>query len=402
MSRVNERMWTCLVWSIMGCTLFLPLSVAVTEPLVFLSVLVLVLLSIREPSVWPALRSNVLLIPVVLFVGVTVVVSLLWGVRPLQSVSKFHRLLFLGLVWAVPLADRFYADRRSSLFWAKRLAFCFVVGTTVLGLFDLVRIPWLTLQGGDLFDAGNMRDPQFFMVSLVGLYAMLLIGHTRFKMSWWLLSLGANAAGLILHFKRGVWLSFCIVFALLVVHSRKWRFIAAMMLAVVALAAVPQVRERLTALKDVTTVKEGGRYLLWTEVAPVLFEKYPMGMGWVAVTHDDFIENTPHPVQPRLNHLHNNLLEMRLELGWSGLIAWLIMILSAMVLQLRMFFSKQWADASGPWMATTCTLALGGLLLDGMVESNFRDGEIMVLFCLLMGWTVLLWNAFKENRSVEG
>jgi hypothetical protein len=75
-------------------------------------------------------------------------------------------------------------------------------------------------------------------------------------------------------------------------------------------------------LTDEWSNRQGGRYVLWMDVAPVLLKQYPQGMGLKATRHEDLTRISPR-VQPNLDHLHNNVIQVRLELGWAGLLAWL-------------------------------------------------------------------------------
>ena len=107
-------------------------------------------------------------------------------------------------------------------------------------------------------------------------------------------------------------------------------------------------------------------------------------MGWKSVRHEDFVAVTDQ-VEPRLNHLHNNLLQIRLELGWFGLIAWTLWM-GAVGWQLY-----RAARARGAGTCGDGTLALGllgaftGLMINGLVEYNFGDSEVFLLMLFLIG-----------------
>jgi O-antigen ligase len=86
-----------------------------------------------------------------------------------------------------------------------------------------------------------------------------------------------------------------------------------------------------------------------------------------------------------LNHLHNNLLQLALEIGWLGALAWLGWVTHVLVVALR-----AWRDLPRDQVVERATLigALGGwiaLLINGMVEFNFGDSEVYMLMNLLMG-----------------
>jgi hypothetical protein len=387
--RVLEYLLIALAFSI-------PLSISVAEPLAFLAVGVWGV-TLRHRERRDLLRTNVLLIPLAAFILYTVIFSLGWGVRPLRSLDKFHRLLFLLLPFIAEagLLRRLPHCSEQKL---REALLAFVAGATLLGLYDLVRVPLYAVNGGDLYDAGNMRDPQFYLVSLCLLAAFWVTGPAGRVRLFWLASLFLNAAGLLLHFKRGVWMAAITAMLILAVRARRWRILALVVLCAGAMLLLPQVRQRLAHLKEVGTVRLGGRYVLWTETMPALYEAYPAGMGWCAVTHQDFVDHSENFVQEKLNHLHNNVLQIRLELGWCGVALWTIIMGSVLVLFLR---SGPALPASCGWMNLGLFSAFCGLLLNGLVEFNFGDTEIMMLYCLLMGFAVILRRISKSYAESE-
>lgn len=291
----------------------IPISISVAELAAFLSVACWLFL-LRKKEFRTLAWSNPLLLPIALFVFVAIGVSFVWGVRPMRSLDKSHRLLFLLLAFMMEAGLK---REKSVCTWknVRWTAFAFITGCTLLGFYDLIRIPWYAYGGGEIYDAGNMRDPQFYMCALCLLIALWAYGVHREKRWLWALVLFANAAGLILHFKRGVWIAFCCSMLLIAIKTKRWKILIALVLCALALLLVPQVRERIARLKEVTEVQTGGRYVLWSDTAPALFKAYPYGMGWSCVTHDDMMEHSTYPVQEKLNHLHNNILQMRLEQG---------------------------------------------------------------------------------------
>jgi O-antigen ligase len=113
-------------------------------------------------------------------------------------------------------------------------------------------------------------------------------------------------------------------------------------------------------------------------------------MGWYAVTHEDFVPHTEY-VQPHLDHLHNNLLQVALETGWLGLAVWLAwMGLTARVLYVA-YRRLQPGPSPLSGVAAGGLAAFGGLMLNGLVEYNFGDTEILMLLSFIMGLSAMLY-----------
>ncbi|MGD9873057.1 MAG: O-antigen ligase family protein [Kiritimatiellia bacterium] len=275
----------------------------------------------------------------------------------------------------------------------------FIAGAAAQAVWDLVRVPVLVMRFGvNLYDTGNMRDPQMYLVALCLLMAMLLFRRDQRRPGpLFYAALLLNAAGLVIHFKRGVWISFFIALFLLVLMTRRWKVLLAAALVAGSLVFVPQVQQRLSGLKDEFRTGQGGRMALWADVAPALISEHPLGMGYCATRNEDFTPHTAY-VQPKLTHVHNNILQMILELGWQGLAVWILWMGVALVSYVRLLRDPA-LDASGDrWAAAGGLAALAGLLLNGMVEYNFGDSEILMVYCFLMGVAILLQ---RRSRGIS-
>jgi O-antigen ligase len=232
-----------------------------------------------------------------------------------------------------------------------------------------------------------MRDPQMYMVSLCILLAPFMGQGAGKKQVPAPVALGLNAIGLVLHFKRGAWFSFLLSAVVMSWLARRRKVVMAVVLCAVALVCVPQVRVRLQLLKQEWSDSQGGRHVLWTKVAPAMLKQYPLGMGYKATRHQDFLPYAAY-VQPKLDHLHNNILQVTLEMGSAGLAAWL----GWMAVTFWMLYS---ASRGRPGEAAQLALGLLGafcaLMFNGMVENNFGDSEILMLLCFLMGLSFVIY-----------
>ena len=343
--------------------------------------------------------------------------SVFWSIRPELTLAKSDRLLLLGLLVAVPWLGQVPGCDPHAL--ARKLVLCFLAGATVQALMDVVSIPWsfaqasaahdAMVQAGQLskralrptlFDMGNMRDPQFYMVSL-----SLLIGWALYRRGpalpgWWWVATVLNTAAFVLQFKRGAWLAFLASTVIMALVAGKRKVLGVLVVLVALTLALPAVRERLMLLKDELRLRTGGRYALWTVIAPRMYEDYPTGIGWKAARHEDFTCYQV-KIQPKLNHLHNNVLQMRLELGWPGLAVWSAWMLAFLGLMggnfRRLRSDRLWAGLAYGM--------LGGYLalhLNGMVEYNFGDSEIYMLFIMLMALALLMRAAHPGERPAPG
>ncbi|MFH1026965.1 MAG: O-antigen ligase family protein, partial [Pseudomonadota bacterium] len=277
----------------------------------------------------------------------------------------------------------------------------FLVGTTALGLFDVVRVIVQVRRGVELYDTGNMRDPQMYMVSLCFLIALLIQQMGKRVNRLAAPALLVNLIGIVLHFKRGVWFAFALAAGVMGLLTRRLWIVVLIVLCAVSLLIIPQTRERLHMLKKEWSIGQEGRYALWTQVAPSLLREYPQGMGFGAVKHEDFLKYTRY-VQPKLNHLHNNVLQVAVELGWAGLAVWMFWMSVALWMLYSAYDRARVGHDLMAWVALGAFGAFCGLMFDGMVEYNFGDSEILMLICYLMGLTSILWERQLDMERAGG
>ena len=315
------------------------------------------------------------------------------GGRPLDSVPKLSRLIWFLLIYLVPAAVLRSPDGP----WPalRSVSTALIAGSCVRAAYDLVRIPLALLSvphGKDpffhMFSQGSMRTPQFFMAAACFAVAALHAA-TRRGPAWARLAL--LAGGIVIHFKRGVWMASAGAVTLMAAISRRRRWLLFILLAAAACAALPPVRARWAALRT-DQMKPGSRIEMWAKAAPPLMREYPLGMGWGAMHNSDLRPYVP-LIEPKLNHLHNNLLQIRVELGRPGSALWLAWMIQ--LVWMAGLAAARMRSGAGPAPALTMGIlgAATGLLLNGFVEYNFGAGPILMLYALLMGMTAAAWVA---------
>lgn len=372
-SRLERAIGGCLA----GWAFSIPISIAAAQIFLYPTCLLALAYWIRTRDRSP-LKSPIFL-PAVFFLLAAILASAL-GDRPGYSLWKTRRLaVLLPVLFAVGTIAR----SRGGLSTAFRLGACFLAGATLHALYDAVRIPVSAARGEWLYGLGTMRDPQFYMVALLMIAAgwpVRMAPRTR----WLLLAAaGACAAAFLLHYKRGSWFAFAATYPVLCLIRRRFRPLLVLALLAGLALALPQTRARLELIRTEFSTKKGGRWTLWTRVAPVLIRDHPMGMGVAAATNEDF-RRVHRRVEPKLNHLHNNPLQVLLETGWIGLAAWLAWMVAVFRLMIRNL-RRTAGDAPALAAALALLASFLGLMLNGLVEYNFGDSEILMLFVLIMG-----------------
>ena len=188
-------------------------------------------------------------------------------------------------------------------------------------------------------------------------------------------------AGLAITLKRGSLIVLLIVAGAMLARRIGWRRIAAVAALALAVAlALPPLRHRLAELPDELRFTKGGRVLMWTDLAPAMHRRHPWGVGFRGLTYESLRYATENGwrLEKNQNHLHSNLVEVAVELGWLGFAAYL----AWMALAFRAAARRREPD--DPLSAIPMLLLLS-LFLNGLVEYNLVDGETVLIYGLAMG-----------------
>lgn len=209
----------------------------------------------------------------------------------------------------------------------------------------------------------------------------------------WLATLASFAGILImfLSYSRMAWLATPVLLLVLLLwvlpKKLKLVLLAAFIISIVVLYQQPFIQSRLNWHSGINE-----RFELW-KMAWALFQERPWtGIGWLQF-HDIsklyFLEIDPEGLQKHFTgHAHNIFLEMLSDLGIFGFLSWLTMILYPMFLGIKISKSKSIPTLYRS-IAIGITIALLGILLNGLTQVNFWEGK--VAHQIMLGIGILLY-----------
>jgi O-antigen ligase len=324
------------------------------------------------------------------FVAVAVLASAV-GLNPSRSFQKLDK-----LVWyvGIPLAATLVRD--DARVRAVFSALC--IGAGVLAAEILVWRPfaaWRAFRAAvadgepgdylwELTDLGSMTDGQTLMLAVVAMAGLFLLSRPRRLES---LGLVAFVAALVVNLKRGSWICAVAVMGVFVAMRLRRRYQVALVLATIGVLLLPPLWGRLSDLRHEFDASRGGRMVMWTRVAPPLVKAHPFGIGYRALT-SDLMQAVGREqgvfVEPGRNHLHSNPIQILVALGWGGLVVYLFWMGCALFSGIRRAVRSP-ADSQPRVLGLCMLLMLMGLILNGLVEYNFADGELVILYGILLG-----------------
>jgi O-antigen ligase len=239
----------------------------------------------------------------------------------------------------------------------------------------------------------------------------LLVMLPRKRSKWGallLLALMAICGALLLTVVRASWLSFLISVALIAVIGLRWRTLlviggCALPLMLAGFFILHQKRQvgffdsHDDSIRWRQTVQREGFQLLISKPRHLL-----VGVGMDSIKAHWREWGLFDQGRLPMGHMHSDYLQIALERGVPTLIAWLIL----MGLYARMLWRAQRRVAKENWIERGVVLgALGGLvgfMISGIVHYNWGDSEVVMIFYLIMGLSLVVKRQTRESATPAG
>ena len=199
----------------------------------------------------------------------------------------------------------------------------------------------------------------------------------------WLIMLG----GLITTYTRGAWIGFLAGVLTILPHARyKWWLLTAgfLMVALTVLAGPYELSYRLRETVKVHDTSVQERVQMW-HTGFVMWRQHPwLGAGPGGVKREYSKFALPLAIKKRTGHLHNTPLQILVERGLFGLLAWLWIFWA--FYQQAIGRLRHLVNGSVRYRARILgsLAAVTGFLVAGLTEYNFGDSEVVMIAWVVM------------------
>ncbi len=257
-------------------------------------------------------------------------------------------------------------------------------------------LPALEIGGrGVFFPRGGFSHYQtyanvFFLLFCLG-FALSVAGAGRARL-WRGAATSLVGAAVVLTYTRGIWISLLAalgVFTVFFASRAALLLAAAAAAALAALLLVPSsLQTRALSMADRGANIE--RLLLWETTwnmvrdAPVL----GVGIGNYRRAQEAYVRDEI-PLKMTGTHAHNIWLQAAVERGALGLLALLWLSAALAAESLRAVRALGPAGGLPRALAAGALAALAGFYIDGLVQNNFGDSQVALLFWLIAGVVVV-------------
>ncbi len=353
-----------------------PLSIAVSEGIFVLALIGWgVKIAVEKKFHW---QRTPLDVPIILFVTAAFLSSF-WGVNVKTSLIGFRTYGLILIIYLI-LNNVRESGRAKILVWSL------ISGALVLSICTVSDRFWRLASGENPVLAGSMSEAGQLLI-VIGITSGLLLYQKGRKARIFLIAaLLIMILAEILNFKRGSWAALIFVFTV-----QGWirckKIIPVIIVAAALLFLFQPVRERLFELKNEFSPLRGGRLAMW-ETVPAILREHPMGIGIDNTGSVMYKYNSS--IESGHSHIHNTPLQILVEMGPVGLIAftwWMAVFLKISYTTFRNIKNENVYEKS---LMLGIFSAFTGFLINGMVEFNFGDSEVVMIIYILMGMTLLI------------
>lgn len=269
-----------------------------------------------------------------------------------------------------------------------------------------VGICCLLYQGisGDGRAAGFFGHPMTFAGYLCMYLPLFFIGffedvlEKKYKyFSGVMLLLGS--AALIFNGTRGAWLAVAITLAIILLYymgrNRKNLLIGLLLVCVGSgvLLNNDSFMKRVSTITNNKYQSNSERLLMW-QSAWNMFKDHPvLGVG-LGQYKDNYQKKyiLPEAKEPKLEHAHNNFMQMLAENGAVGFIGFISMFGYIIFSNLKKFWQNR-----NPYALMICTMT-ASLLIQGLTEFNFGNSAVVKAYWLILGCLLVLAANYDENK----
>jgi O-antigen ligase len=223
-------------------------------------------------------------------------------------------------------------------------------------------------------------------VVLLATLPRLVPGPAGKPSAWRLVASATAAAALAFTHARGAWLGFLAGVTLslgLLRRGRVW-LIAAVALVGVAVLVVPGVRMRAASIADPKDPTALERLAMWRSGLAMVLDHPLTGIGPGQVKHEYATYAAPEYHNRPRGHLHNTPLQILVERGLVGLLAWASIFVAFFWHVGRFLARARRARSTSEAVVAGSLAAVAGFLVAGLTEYNFGDSEVVLVLYTVM------------------
>lgn len=386
-SATNNRY---LLWCLSAFSATAVASISL-QNLIWVAVLIFFYLRFRskEPVNWPKglFPFATLLFLSTFFLGAVV------GVDPANSFHTVHK--YLTFLMIFPLGAMALGEQE-----IRKLLLIFIFGTAICSIYGIGKYFFLHENRIDSFSGDKMV---FGGLLMAGLLLTIWFLKNSPKNIWLWASFILILSALVLTQTRGAWIgAFAGFFLFSWRYNRKWLLAAAILIASAFFMMPTSLQNRVKSITDLNISYDDNhqianssqpRLLIWLSGMKIIKDHpWGIGQGNISDVFPRYRLMALNLYEPTVPHLHNNFLQVLVQNGWIGLIAYLFWIFS----YYKTALSRQETLIELEGLNWIFLCVFSSVLVWGLTEYTFSHQFMNVQFFLL-GLQLNFWALIKPN-----
>ncbi|WP_168198221.1 O-antigen ligase family protein [Crassaminicella thermophila] len=202
---------------------------------------------------------------------------------------------------------------------------------------------------------------------------------------------------LLFTFSRGGWIAFALSMFIILASENKKIIPIAILLGFISLFFLPDVV--LDRIKTIGSVKDSSnayRFLIWAASIKMLKDFWASGVG---LGYAAFVKVYPNYTLAGIKaaHAHNSYLQIAIETGILGLLAFLMSVLKAYMIGIFNVYKSK--DPFFKRISAASIGAISGLMVHGMVEHILFDYRVIFSFWFAIAIIIASYNNIVFNKN---
>lgn len=301
---------------------------------------------------------------------------------------------------------------------AKAVTLCFVLIVGLLALYGVyqyaigVEMPagWVDQNEAgvrtrvfSIFTSPNIFGSLLTLAIPMTVSLALMTKKTLSRIFFCLVAL-VMLASLVFTFSRGAWIGFMLAAGIYILLKDKRFIIPAVILAVLVVAAVPSVGDRIGYMLSPEYIESslrGGRLVRWLTGLEILKNNLLLGVGLGhfggAVAMNNGMKYLVGYTWTDTFYMDNNMLKMAVESGLLGFGAFMILMYSVVINSFRTI--KLSSTKASRELSTGILAGLCGVIAHNFFENVFETPMMTSLFWLFVAIIMGIW--YEENKKIS-
>ena len=181
--------------------------------------------------------------------------------------------------------------------------------------------------------------------------------------------------------------------------SRKFLIGLLTVTALFIMFAPDNVKSRMLSIADLNHPSNKSRFIMWDTGMKILKDFPVTGIGDVDVKKVYSLYKTPE-IHGEGSHMHNNVMQILINFGFIGFLAWFMLMLYLFINQLKVFFKTRGNEFLNI-LAMISVVSMIAMQITGLTEWNFGDAEFAAVFWFNLGLAFTAWKLFTRNGAVN-